>query len=60
MENNHNIDKTFNEASKTLEEPATFPGFEKVWSTIEERLDKKQEKKKHFQSGFLMALLQVC
>ncbi len=48
MENNHNIDKTFNEASKTLEEPATFPGFEKVWSTIEERLDKKQEKKKIF------------
>lgn len=46
MENNNNIDKTFNEASKTLEEPATFPGFDKVWSTIEERLDKKQEKKK--------------
>lgn len=48
MENNHNIDKTFNEASKTLEEPATFPGFEKVWNTIEEKLDKKQEKKKIF------------
>jgi hypothetical protein len=45
MENNHDIDKTFNEASKT-EEPATFPGFEKVWNTIEEKLDKKQEKKK--------------
>ncbi|MDR6404013.1 MULTISPECIES: hypothetical protein [Chryseobacterium] len=45
MENNHDIDKTFNEASKT-EEPATFPGFEKVWNTIEEKLDKKKEKKK--------------
>jgi|UPI0006476185 hypothetical protein len=45
MENN-NIDKTFNEASKTLEEPATFPGFDKVWAKVEERLDKKEEKKK--------------
>jgi hypothetical protein len=44
MENN-NIDKTFNEASKTLEEPATFPGFDKVWANVEERLDKKEEKK---------------
>lgn len=47
MENN-NIDKTFNEASKTLEEPATFPGFDKVWATVEERLDKKEEKKRIF------------
>ncbi|WP_415328095.1 hypothetical protein [Chryseobacterium sp. MMS23-Vi53] len=44
MENN-NIDKTFNEASKTLEEPATFPGFDKVWAKVEEKLDKKEEKK---------------
>lgn len=47
MENNHDIDKTFNEASKTLEEPATFPGFDKVWNTVEEKLDKKQNKKKN-------------
>lgn len=45
MENN-NIDKTFNEASKAVDEPATFPGFDKVWNQIEERLDKKEEKKK--------------
>ncbi|KMQ67439.1 hypothetical protein ACM39_13455 [Chryseobacterium sp. FH2] len=46
METNHNIDKTFNEASKALDEPATFPGFDKVWNKIEEKLDKKEEKKK--------------
>ncbi|KAA0128442.1 TonB-dependent receptor plug domain-containing protein [Chryseobacterium sp. SN22] len=45
MENN-NIDKTFNEASKTLEEPATFPGFDKVWAKVEEKLDKKEENKR--------------
>lgn len=44
MENN-SIDKTFNEASKTLEEPATFPGFDKVWAKVEEKLDKKEQKK---------------
>jgi TonB-dependent SusC/RagA subfamily outer membrane receptor len=44
MENN-SIDKTFNEASKTLEEPATFPGFDRVWAKVEEKLDKKEEKK---------------
>jgi hypothetical protein len=44
MENN-NIDKTFNEASKTLEEPATFPGFDKVWIKVEDRLDQKEKKK---------------
>lgn len=27
MENNHDIDKTFNEASQSLEEPVTFPGL---------------------------------
>ena len=47
MENNHDIDKTFSDASKT-EEPATFPGFEKVWSSVEEKLDQKKEKKKVF------------
>lgn len=45
MENNH-IDKTFNEASRALEEPVTFPGFDKVWSKVEEKLDQKQEKKR--------------
>jgi len=48
MENNHDIDKTFNEASKNSEEPATFPGFDKVWNAVEEKLDKKQDKKKAF------------
>ncbi|EJL71526.1 vWA domain-containing protein [Chryseobacterium populi] len=46
MENNHDIDKKFNEASKILEEPATFPAFEKVWEKIEEKLDKKEDKKR--------------
>ena len=46
MENNHNIDKKFNEASHSLEEPATFPGFDKVWAKVEERLDKKEDKKR--------------
>jgi hypothetical protein len=45
MENN-SIDKTFNEASKTLEEPATFPGFDKVWAKVEEKLDKRRKKSK--------------
>jgi len=46
MENNHDIDKKFNEASKDLDEPATFPGFDKVWAKVEEKLDKKEEKKR--------------
>lgn len=46
MENNHDIDKKFNEASQSLEEPATFPGFDKVWAKVEEKLDKKEEGKK--------------
>ncbi|WP_050020263.1 T9SS type A sorting domain-containing protein [Chryseobacterium sp. P1-3] len=46
MENNHNIDQQFNEASKLSEEPTVFPGFEKVWTAVEEKLDKKEEKKK--------------
>jgi hypothetical protein len=45
MENN-SIDKTFNEASKTLEEPATFPGFDKVWAKVEEKLDKRRKRVK--------------
>lgn len=46
MENNHDIDKRFNDASKFSEEPAGFPGFEKVWAEVEEKLDKKENKKK--------------
>lgn len=45
MENNHDIDKKFNEASKRSEEPVTFPGFDKVWDNIEQKLDKKQKKR---------------
>ncbi|MCU7617137.1 von Willebrand factor type A domain-containing protein [Chryseobacterium sp. PBS4-4] len=47
MENNHDIDKKFNEASHSLEEPATFPGFDKVWAKVEEKLDKKEDKKRN-------------
>lgn len=46
MENNHDIDKKFNEASQSAEEPATFPGFDKVWAKVEEKLDKKEENKR--------------
>lgn len=46
MENNHDIDKAFNEASKNSEEPATFPGFDKVWAKVEKRLDQKEVKKR--------------
>ncbi|MDR2235233.1 MAG: TonB-dependent receptor plug domain-containing protein [Chryseobacterium sp.] len=46
MENNHDIDKRFNDASKLSEEPAGFPGFEKVWTSVEEKLDKKEDKKR--------------
>lgn len=46
MENNHDIDKKFNEASHSLEEPTTFPGFDKVWAKVEEKLDKKEDKKR--------------
>ncbi|WP_052248440.1 TonB-dependent receptor plug domain-containing protein [Chryseobacterium taiwanense] len=45
MENNHDIDKKFNEASKA-EEPATFPGFDKVWAQVEEKLETKENKKR--------------
>lgn len=46
MENNHDIDKKFNEASKDVDEPATFPGFDKVWAKVEEKLDTKEHKKR--------------
>nr|WP_314498443.1 T9SS type A sorting domain-containing protein [uncultured Chryseobacterium sp.] len=46
MENNHDIDKKFNDASHSVEEPATFQGFDKVWAKVEEKLDKKEEKKR--------------
>ncbi|WP_159476774.1 vWA domain-containing protein [Chryseobacterium sp. 18068] len=46
MENNHDIDKKFNEASQSLGEPATFPSFDKVWAKVEEKLDKKEDKKR--------------
>lgn len=45
MENNH-IDQQFNEASRLSEEPTVFPGFEKVWGKIEEKLDKNEEKRR--------------
>ncbi|PWN67738.1 T9SS type A sorting domain-containing protein [Chryseobacterium oncorhynchi] len=45
MENNH-IDQKFNEASKLSDEPTVFPSFDKVWGKIEEKLDKKEEKKR--------------
>lgn len=46
MENNQDIDKRFNDASKLSEEPAVFPGFDKVWAKVEEKLDQKEEKKR--------------
>ncbi|MDR6919658.1 TonB-dependent receptor plug domain-containing protein [Chryseobacterium sp. 2987] len=52
MENNHDIDKRFNDASKLSEEPAGFPGFEKVWAKVEEKLDKKENKKKIIPAWF--------
>ena len=62
MENNHDIDKTFNEASQSLEEPATFPGFDKVWAKVEEKLDTNQAKKEKripawFPYGIVASLL---
>lgn len=46
MENNQDIDKKFNEAYQSVEEPVTFPGFDKVWAKVEGKLDKKESKKK--------------
>lgn len=46
MENfNQNIDNLFNSESKKAEENANFPGFEKVWDKVEQKLDKKEKKK---------------
>ncbi|MDP9962049.1 vWA domain-containing protein [Chryseobacterium lathyri] len=46
MENNHDIDKRFNDASKLSEEPAVFQGFDKVWAKVEKKLDTIEEKKR--------------
>lgn len=43
---NQDIDKMFNEAGKSAEEKPTFPNFEKVWENVEEKLDKKEQKKR--------------
>lgn len=44
MEKNSHIDKKFFETAQN--EPQTFPGFDKVWANVEEKLDKKEPKKK--------------
>lgn len=46
MENNHDIDKKFNEATNALDESSTFPSFEKVWDKIEKKLEQKENKKR--------------
>ncbi|WP_160140193.1 TonB-dependent receptor plug domain-containing protein [Chryseobacterium sp. c4a] len=51
MENNH-IDQQFSEASKLSEEPTVFPGFEKVWTKVEEKLDHKKDKKRNIPLWF--------
>lgn len=43
---NQDIDKMFSEAGKSAEEKPTFPNFEKVWQNVEEKLDKKEQKKR--------------
>jgi len=58
MENNHDIDKKFNEASQSLEEPATFPGFDKVWAKVEEKLDKKRRQEENHSN--LVSLWNCC
>ena len=46
MENfNQNIDDLFNIESKKAEENANFPGFEKVWDKVEQKLDEKEKKR---------------
>ncbi|MFT3919831.1 hypothetical protein [Cloacibacterium sp.] len=45
MENfEKNIDQFFSSESKKAEENTSFPGFEKVWDKIENRLDKTEKK----------------
>ena len=47
MENNfENIDKKFSEASKASDEKLNTPEFENIWNKIEEKLDKKETKKR--------------
>jgi len=43
---NQDIDKIFNEAGKSEEEKTIFPNFEKVWQNVENKLDKKEQKKR--------------
>ncbi len=43
---NQDIDKMFSEAGKSEEEKTTFPNFEKVWQNVENKLDKKEQKKR--------------
>ncbi|MPS71749.1 MAG: DUF3520 domain-containing protein [Chryseobacterium sp.] len=43
---NQDIDKMFSDAGKSAEENPTFPAFEKVWGKVEEKLDKKENKKR--------------
>jgi Ca-activated chloride channel family protein len=43
---NQDIDKMFSEAGKSAEEKTTFPNFEKVWQNVENKLDKKEQKKR--------------
>lgn len=46
MENfNKNIDDLFNSESKKAEENTNFPGFEKVWDKVEQKLDEKEKKR---------------
>lgn len=47
MENNfENIDKKFSEASAASDEKLNTPEFENIWYKIEEKLDKKETKKR--------------
>lgn len=43
---NQDIDKMFNDAGKSAEEKPTFPNYEKVWKNVEEKLDRKEQKKR--------------
>ncbi|WP_312765795.1 VWA domain-containing protein [Epilithonimonas sp.] len=43
---NQDIDKMFNDAGKSAEENSTFPSFERVWGKVEEKLEKKEQKKR--------------
>ncbi|SFH91365.1 vWA domain-containing protein [Halpernia frigidisoli] len=45
MENNQNIDEKFKEASDSSDEKMKMPEFENIWNRVEEKLDKKDEKR---------------